>query len=71
MTKNIGPVDKTLRIIAALVLAVLYFTDVVTGTLAFIVAIIAIALAVTALIGYCPGYVPLRKSTRKSQGAAQ
>ncbi len=71
MTKNMGTLDKTLRILAAIVIAILYFTDVISGTLAIILGIIAIAFIITSLVSYCPAYTPLKISTRKAQEGKQ
>ena len=53
MTKNIGSTDKTIRFLIAITVAVLYFTNVITGTLGIILLIVGI-LAATALINFCP-----------------
>ncbi|HZH42338.1 MAG TPA: DUF2892 domain-containing protein [Gemmatimonadales bacterium] len=65
MTKNMGTVDRTIRILVALAIAVLYFTHKISGTLAIVLEIVAIAFIVTSLIGWCPSYVPFGLSTRK------
>lgn len=56
MKKNMGQMDRILRIIAALVLVTLYFTDIVTGTLGVIVLVFAGVMFMTSLIGNCPPY---------------
>ena len=65
MTKNMGTADRTIRILIALAIAVLYFTHKISGTLAIVLEIVAIAFVVTSLIGWCPSYVPFGLSTRK------
>jgi hypothetical protein len=65
MTSNMGTLDRTIRITLALVVAVLYATGTISGTLALVLGIIAIAFFVTSLIGWCPSYVPFKLSTRK------
>ena len=65
MTKNMGTADRTIRILIALAIAVLYFTHKISGTLAIVLEIVAIAFIVTSLIGWCPSYVPFGISTRK------
>jgi len=67
MKKNIGSVDKVVRLVLALVGILLAFTKVVTGTWAIIVLIIAAVLIVTSLIGYCPLYVLLGINTLKKK----
>lgn len=65
MKKNMGNVDRILRIIAALILAALYFTDVITGTLGIVVVIFAGVLLLTSLVGNCPSYTLLGINTCK------
>lgn len=65
MKKNMGSSDKAIRIIAAIVIAILYFTNVITGTLAIILGVIAIVFLLTSVMGFCPGYIPLKFSTLK------
>jgi hypothetical protein len=57
MKKNIGTIDKVIRIVVALVFAVLYFTNVVTGTLGIVLLVLAGVFVVTSLIGFCPLYL--------------
>jgi len=65
MKKNMGTVDKVIRIVVAAIILVLWFTHVVTGTLAVILLILAGILVVTSLIGTCPLYMLFGLSTRK------
>lgn len=59
MKKNIGSADKTIRIAFAMLVGILYFTDVISGTLALIVGSVAVVLLVTSLINFCPLYAIL------------
>lgn len=65
MKANLGMADKVVRILAAVVIGTLYFTNVITGTTAIIFLIIAIILALTSLISFCPLYYLLGIKTRK------
>jgi Na+(H+)/acetate symporter ActP len=65
MRKNMGKIDRFLRVIIAIVIAVLYFTGQISGTGAIILGIIAIAFLLTSAIGWCPSYVPFGISTKK------
>jgi len=56
MKKNMGNVDRVIRILVAVVVLVLYFTHVITGTLAVILLILAGVFVVTSFIGFCPLY---------------
>ncbi|HTS89257.1 MAG TPA: DUF2892 domain-containing protein [Gemmatimonadales bacterium] len=68
MKANMGGADRLIRILVALVIAVLYFTGRISGTLAIILEIVAVVFIVTSLVGWCPGYVPFGISTRKNPG---
>jgi len=57
MKKNMGNVDRVIRILVALLVVILYFTHVITGTLAVILLILAAIFVVTSFIGFCPLYV--------------
>lgn len=60
-----GSIDKTVRTIIAIIVAILYFTGVISGTIAIILGILAIVFLLTSLIGTCPLYLPFGLSTRK------
>jgi hypothetical protein len=68
MKKNMGSADRLIRIVIALVIAGLYFTHRISGTLAIVLGIIAVVFVLTSLMGWCPGYLPFGMSTRKSGG---
>jgi len=65
MKKNMGNPDRMIRILAAVVIAILYFGKLVTGTAAILLGLLAIAFIVTSLVGFCPFYRPFRISTNK------
>lgn len=65
MKANMGSTDKIIRIIAAIILAALYFTGQVTGTLAIVLLVLAIVFVITSLISFCPLYLPFCISTKK------
>lgn len=65
MRKNMGTIDKVIRLAVALVIVILLFTGQVTGTAATVLGIVAVAFVVTSLIGWCPSYVPFGISTCK------
>ena len=68
MKKNMGTVDKAVRILAAVLIIALYFTNVISGTLAIVLLVVAGAFIATSLISSCPLYLPFGISTRpKSQ----
>jgi hypothetical protein len=63
MTKNMGSLDRIIRIVVAATLAVLYFTGIIGGTLGLILVIVAAVFLLTSLVGWCPAYLPLGLST--------
>ena len=67
MKKNMGTVDRVIRVLVAVIIAVLYFTHVISGTLAVILLILAGIFIVTSLLGTCPLYIPLGINTRKKE----
>lgn len=67
MKKNMGTIDKAIRIIIAVIIAALYFTDVLTGTLGIVLLILAGVFVLTSLIGFCPLYVPFGLNTGKKK----
>ena len=62
-----GLIDKVIRILIAIVLVALYFTNVITGTLAIILLIFAGVFVLTSLIGFCPLYLPFGLNTGKKE----
>jgi hypothetical protein len=65
MLKNMGKADRIIRIIIAIVFAILIFTLSISQTLKIIMGIIAIIFIVTSIIGTCPLYMLFRISTKK------
>lgn len=67
MKKNMGTVDKIIRILVAVVVVILYFTNVISGTLAIILLVLSAIFVVTSILGICPLYMPLGLSTKKKE----
>lgn len=67
MKKNMGTIDRTVRILLAILIAVLYFANQISGIAAVILGIFAIVFLLTSFIGFCPLYVPLKLSTIKKK----
>jgi Protein of unknown function (DUF2892) len=67
MKKNIGTIDKVVRILIAVAVAVLYFTHIISGTLGIVLLILAGVLVLTSLVGICPIYLPFGLSTLKKE----
>ena len=67
MKKNMGTVDKVIRILIAVVVIALYFTNVISGIMGIILLIISGIFILTSFIGWCPLYTPFKLSTRKKE----
>jgi hypothetical protein len=67
MRKNMGNADRIIRVIVAVIIAALYFTNVITGTLGIILLVVAGIFALTSLISFCPMYAPFGLSTCKTK----
>lgn len=67
MKLNMGTADRIIRPLIAVGIVALYFGGVISGTLALVLGIVAVAFLVTSLIGWCPSYVPFGLSTRKEK----
>jgi dolichyl-phosphate-mannose--protein O-mannosyl transferase len=65
MKRNMGTIDRVLRLLVVVVIAVLFYTDQLTGLAATILGIVAVAFLFTGIVGWCPGYLPFGISTRK------
>lgn len=65
MKKNMGALDKSLRVLVAIIIALLYYLNVITGTLAYVLMGIAIIFLITSFINFCPLYTVLGINTCK------
>ena len=70
MKRNMGTLDRTIRIIVAVVIAALYYSGQISGTLAIVLGVIALVFVLTSLVGTCPAYLPFGLSTCKQEGKA-
>jgi uncharacterized membrane protein len=64
MSKNMGTIDRSIRLTLAAVVVILYLTGVISGVWAIILGALAVIFVVTSSIGFCPLYAPLKLSTR-------
>jgi hypothetical protein len=67
MKKNMGTIDKTIRFIVAIVFAILYFTNIVTGTVGIVLLVLGAVFVLTSLISFCPLYLPFGINTCKKK----
>lgn len=65
MKENIGTIDRIARVLFAVIVGVLYFTGVISGTVAIILGVVAVVLLITGVVAVCPIYMGLKISTKK------
>jgi len=65
MKKNMGTIDKVIRILVAVVIAILFYINVITGALGIVLMVLGAIFVVTSLISFCPLYLPFGISTGK------
>jgi len=63
MKTNMGTTDRIIRLVIAAVLAFLYFSGTVTGTLGIVALVVAAVFTLTSLVSFCPMYSLLGMST--------
>ena len=63
MKANIGSFDKVIRIILAIIFAVLYFTKLVDGTVGIVLLVLSGILLQTSMFSFCPLYTILGLKT--------
>ncbi len=63
MTKNMGNLDRAFRLIVALIIGIAYLMGLLSGTIAIVLAVVAVAFLLTSLVGTCPAYLPFGLST--------
>jgi hypothetical protein len=67
MKKNVGTIDIIVRLVIAALLAVLYFTHVISGIPGIILLIIAGVLTLTSIFSICPLYLAFGINTRSKK----
>jgi fatty acid desaturase len=67
MKPNMGTTDKIIRIALAALVVILYFTNVITGTLGVILLVLAGVLVLTSLFSFCPLYPLLGMNTKEKK----
>lgn len=59
MTKNLGTIDRILRVVLGITFGALYFSGVTTGTLGLVLTVLGGIFIATSLISWCPIYAVL------------
>jgi hypothetical protein len=63
MKKNMGSVDRGIRVAIAVIFATLFVTSLVTGVLGTILLIVGGVFLVTSVVSFCPLYTLLGVNT--------
>ena len=64
MKKNMGTIDRIIRVVLALGVLGLYLAHQITGTVAIVLGVLAVIFVLTSIISFCPLYAPFKLSTR-------
>ncbi|MEO1013038.1 MAG: DUF2892 domain-containing protein [Bacteroidota bacterium] len=56
MKKNMGRTDKVVRVLLAIMVALLVYFEVVQGTFAMILLALATVFVITSVVSFCPLY---------------
>ena len=67
MKKNMGTTDRTIRIIIAVIIGILYYTGFISGTLAIVLLVLGGIFLLTSFVNFCPLYIPFGITTLKSK----
>lgn len=65
MKVNMSSADRIIRLILVILVAVLYYTGTISGTLAIVLGVLAAIFLLTSLVGFCPLYTLFGISTKK------
>lgn len=65
MKRNMSNLDRTIRVVLALVFAFLYFSGTVSGTFGVVLLVLGGVFLLTSVISFCPLYLPFKFSTYK------
>jgi len=67
MKKNMGTTDRAIRILVAVVIGILYYANIISGTTAIVLGILAGVFILTSFMSFCPLYLPFGISTLKKK----
>lgn len=65
MKRNMGMIDRVIRMAFAVLVILLYYSGYISGTVAIILGAVALVFIITSAIGFCPLYLPFKISTMK------
>lgn len=67
MKVNMSFADKVIRALIAIIIGILYFTNVISGTVGIILLIVGVVFLITSFVGFCPLYTLFGLSTKKNE----
>ena len=67
MKKNMGGIDKVIRVLIAIIFFLLYFTEIVSGAFGGVLVALGAVFVITSLVGTCPLYLPFGINTCKKK----
>lgn len=67
MKKNMGIADRSIRVLTALVIFALIYTETLQGTLAWVLGAFSVIFILTSFISWCPIYTLIGMSTAKKE----
>lgn len=56
MKKNMGKIDRIVRLLLAGTIAVLFYQNIISGTLGLVLLVLSVVFLVTSLVSFCPLY---------------
>ncbi|WP_299763147.1 DUF2892 domain-containing protein [uncultured Dokdonia sp.] len=65
MKKNMGATDRVVRILIAAVVGILYWQNIISGTLAYVLLAASAIFLLTSFISFCPLYALVGLKTTK------
>lgn len=67
MKINMGNADRIIRVLIAVAVGVLYWQNVISGTLAYVLMGLAVIFVLTSLVSFCPLYTIFGIKTCKAK----
>lgn len=58
-----GTIDRIIRVLIAVVIGVLYYMQIITGTIGIVLLVVAGVFVLTSVVSFCPLYAPLGINT--------
>jgi len=68
MKKNMGKLDRIIRVVLAIMVGALYYIDQISGVAAIVLGVFAVIFLLTRFMSFCPLYFPFKLSTIPGTG---